>query len=88
MADLPEDGLQPAPLFTFSAVDYFGVRDGRRELKHRGLLVTCLSSRAIHLEVWNTLTTDSFLNAYHGFFGYRVPVRQLRSDQGLNLETS
>lgn len=33
IADLPEDRLEPAPPFTFSAVDYFGpwyVKDGRR----------------------------------------------------------
>ena len=88
MADLPEDRLEPAPSFTFSAVDYFGpwyVKDGRRELKRYGVLFTCLSSRAIHLEVSNTMTTDSFLNAYRRFVGRRGPVRQLRSDQGLNF---
>ena len=88
MADLPEDRLEPAPPFTFSAVDYFGpwyVKDGRRELKRYGVLFTCLSSRAIHLEVSNTMTTDSFLNAYRRFVGRRGPVRQLRSDQGLNF---
>ena len=88
MADLPEDRLEPAPPFTFSAVDYFGpwyVKDGRRELKCYGVLFTCLSSRAIHLEVSNTMTTDSFLNAYRRFVGRCGPVRQLRSDQGLNF---
>lgn len=88
MADLPEDHLEPAPPFTFSAVDYFGpwyVKDGRRELKRYGVLFTCLSSRAIHLEVSNTMTTDSFLNAYRRFVGRCGPVRQLRSDQGLNF---
>ena len=80
MADLPEDRLGPAPPFTFSAVDYFGpwyVKDGRRELKRYRVLFTCLSSRAIHLEVSNTMTTDSFLNAYRRFVGRRGPVRQL-----------
>ena len=88
MADLPEDRLGPAPPFTFSAVDYFGpwyVKDGRRELKRYGVLFTCLSSRAIHLEVSNTMTTDSFLNAYRRFVGRRGPVRQLRSDQESNF---
>ena len=88
MADLPEDRLEPAPPFTFSAVDYFGpwyIKEGRRELKRYGVLFTCLSSRAIHLEVSNTLDTDSFLNAYHRFVCPRGPVRQLRSDQGTNF---
>ena len=88
MADLPEDRLEPAPPFTFSAVDYFGpwyVKEGHRELKHYGVLFTCLPSRAIHLEVSNSLDTDSFLNAYRRFVCGRGPVRQLRSDQGTNF---
>ena len=70
MSDLQEDSLEPAPLFTFSVVDYFGpwhIKEGRRELKRYGILYTCLSSRAIHLEVSNTLTTDSFLDVYRRF---------------------
>ena len=88
MADLPEDRLEPSPPFTFSAVDYFGpwfVKEGRKQLKRYGVLFTCLCSRAIHLEVSNTLSTDSFINAYRRFIGRRGPVRQLRSDQGTNF---
>lgn len=88
MADLPEDRLEPAPPFTFCAVDYFGpwyIKDGRRELKRYGVLFTCLASRAIHLEVADSLSTDSFLNAYRRFVARRGPVRQLRSDQGSNF---
>ena len=88
MADLPNDRLEPAPPFTYSAVDYFGpwyVKEGRRELKRYGVLFTCMSSRAIHLEVAHTLNTDSFINAYRRFVGRRGPIRQLRSDQGTNF---
>ena len=80
MADLPKDCLQPAPPFIFCAVDYFGpcyIKDGRRELKRYGVLFTCLASRAIHLEVANSLSTDSFLNAYLRFVACHGPVRQL-----------
>ena len=85
MADLPNDRLEPVPPFTYSAVDYFGpwyVKEGRRELKRYGVIFTCMSSRAIHLEVAHTLNTDSFINAYRRFVGRRGPIRQLRSDQG------
>ena len=43
MANLPEDRLEPAPPFTFCAVDYFGpwyIKEGRRELKRYGVLFT------------------------------------------------
>lgn len=39
MADLPEDRLDPAPPFTYSAVDYFGpwlIKEGRRQVKRYG----------------------------------------------------
>ena len=89
MADFfTQDRLEPALPFTFSAVDYFGPwfeKEGRRELKRYGVLFTCLSSRAIHLEVSNGLDTDSFLNAYRPFVGRRGPVRQLRSHQATNF---
>ena len=88
MADLPSDRLEPAPPFTFCAVDYFGlwyIKEGRRELKRYGVLFTCLASRAIHLEVAKTLETDSFINVLRCFLARRGPVRQLRSDQGTNL---
>lgn len=88
MANLPEDRVQPAPPFSYCAVDYFGpfyVKEGRRQVKRYGVLFTCLSSRAVHLEVANSLTADSFINAYRRFVGRRGPVRQIRSDQGTNF---
>ena len=90
----PEDGRftrgshQTCTPFYFLHVDYFGpwyVKEGRRELKRYRVLFTCLSSRAIHLEVSNSLDTDSFLNAYRRFVCRRGPLRQLRSDQRTNF---
>lgn len=88
MADLPNDRLEPTPPFTYCAVDYFGpwtVKEGRKELKRYGVLFTCLFSRAIHLEVANSLDTSSFINALRRFICRRGPVRQLRSDRGTNF---
>ena len=88
MAELPTDRLKQVPPFTSSAVDYFGpfyIREGRKEMKRYGVLFTCMASRAIHLEIATSLTTDSFLNAYRRFVCRRGPIQQLRSDQGTNF---
>ena len=88
MADLPIDRLEPNAPFTYSAVDYFGpfyIKEKRSELKRYGVLFTCMTSRAVHLETANAMTTDSFINAYRRFIGRRGPVSQLRSDQGTNF---
>ena len=88
LADLPEDRIEPAAPFTYSAVDYFGpfvVKEGRKDVKRYGVLFTCMSSRAIHIETANTLETDSFINAFRRFQAEGGPIRQLRSDQGTNF---
>merc|ERR1712002_32123 len=88
MADLPQDRLTSAPPFTFCGMDCFGpfiIKEGRKELKRYGLLFTCMSSRAIHIEVLNSLTTDAFINALRRFISVRGPIRQLRSDRGTNF---
>ena len=88
IADLPEDRLDPAPPFTYSAVDFIGswlIKEGRRQVKRYGVLFTYLASRAIHVEAANSLDTSFLLNAYRRFIGRRGPVRHKRSDQGTNF---
>ena len=88
MADLPSDRMEPAPPFTYSAVDYFGpfvIKEGRKQVKRYGVLFTCMASRAIHIETANSLETDSFINALRRFLAERGPIRQIRSDRGTNF---
>lgn len=88
MADFPEDRFKEAPPFTYCAVDYFGpfyTKEGRKELKRFGCLFTCLASRAVHIEVANSLSTDSSINALRRLIAMRGPIRILRSDQGTNF---
>ena len=89
MADLPDERVVPdmAP-FTKVGVDYFGpieVKRGRSLLKRYGVIFTCLTSRAVHLEVAHSLDTDSCINALRRFICRRGPVSNLRSDNGTNF---
>ena len=89
MASLPEDRVTPCkPPFTFVGEDCFGpftVRRGRSSAKRYGVLFTCLTVRAIHLEVVHSLDTDSFVNALRRFMARRGKPQEIRSDNGGNF---
>ncbi|XP_031551078.1 uncharacterized protein LOC116288432 [Actinia tenebrosa] len=88
MADLPKSRLEPAPPFTYCAVDYFGpwyVKQRRSTVKRYGALFTCLASRAVHIEVADSLETNSFIQALRRFISRRGPVREIRCDRGTNF---
>ena len=88
MADLPEDRTILAPPCTHFGVEYFGpflIKEKRKEVKRYGALFTCLNSRAIHIEVANSLETESFIMALRQFISIRGNIRSLRSDWGSNF---
>lgn len=84
MADLPEDRVTPdKPPFTYVGVDCFGpfiVRRGRSYPKRYGVLFTCLSIRAVHIEVAYSLDTDSFIDAFRRFMARRGRPEEIRSE--------
>ena len=88
-ADLPEDRLLPRNRpFTYTGVDCFGpilIKQGRARPKRWGCLFTCLTTRAIHLEVLGSLSADSFIAALTRFTGRRGPPKRIRSDNGTNM---
>ena len=89
MADLPPERLVAGPVcFLYVGVDLFGpffVTVGRARVKRYGGLFTCLSARAVHLEVVYTMNTDSFIMALMRFICRRgVPLKML-SDRGTNI---
>lgn len=89
MASLPEDRLIPdKPPFTYVGIDYFGpleVKQGRSRVKRYGYLFTCLTTRAVHVEIAQSLDTDSMINALRRFISVRGYPEQIRSDRGSNF---
>ncbi|XP_075150659.1 uncharacterized protein LOC142224757 [Haematobia irritans] len=89
MAKLPRARLASymAP-FTFSGVDFFGpiwVTVNRHKEKRYGCLFTCLTVRAIHIEVAHSLYTDSCILAIRNFISRRGIPREFYSDNGTNF---
>lgn len=93
MSDLPEDRVSPSPPFSSVGIDAFGpwsvvtrkTRGGQANSKRWALLFTCLSTRAIHIEVIEELSSSSFINALRRFIALRGSVKEIRSDRGTNF---
>ena len=61
LADLPEERTQDASPFAYCGLDMFGpftINCQRTELKRYGIICTCLGSRAVHLQITNTMDTN------------------------------
>ena len=70
MANLPEGRLKVnSPPFAHVGIDYFGpfLVKQRSETKRYGCIFSCLTVRAIHIEVARDLSTDAFINAMRRF---------------------
>ncbi|XP_055623761.1 uncharacterized protein LOC129767164 [Toxorhynchites rutilus septentrionalis] len=89
MADLPAARLAAFTRpFSFIGIDYFGpmlVVVGRRPEKRWGVLITCLTIRAVHIEIAHSLSANSCILALRNFMARRgVPI-QILSDRGTNF---
>ena len=91
MASLPADRVEPTQkAFYVTGIDFFGPimvtrGRGRKCVKNYGVVFSCLTSRAIHLEVAESLDVSSFLNAFRRFVARRGEVNTVYSDNGTNL---
>ncbi|XP_058826816.1 uncharacterized protein LOC131686839 [Topomyia yanbarensis] len=74
--------------FSYIGIDYFGPMQvvlGRRVEKRWGVLITCMTTRAIHLELAHSLTTDSCILALRNFIARRGMPIEIISDRGTNF---
>ena len=90
MAELPVARFDTRRGFSSVGIDFFGplvTRTERSNSRHKRycLLITCLTTRAVHLEVAQSLTTDSFLMALRRFIARRGRPNVIYSDNGTNL---
>ena len=94
MADLPETRLWKTPPFFNCGIDVFGhfnIRHGKATRANPGvqkvwvLIFSCLYSRAIHLEMLDSMDTASFKLAFNRFQAVRGDCVYLRSDAGSNF---
>ncbi|PFX13817.1 hypothetical protein AWC38_SpisGene22069 [Stylophora pistillata] len=91
MAPLPKIRLKMPPrAFSRTAVDFGGPfmmiqGRGKRRAKRYLCLFTCLTSRALHLEIAYGLDTDSFLNAFCRMASRRGLPEEMISDNGNNF---
>ena len=92
---VPEMGLIPRCRlgtyerpFTNTGMDYFGpmfVSVGCRRETRYGVLFTCLTTRAVHLELAGGLTTDSCIMSIRKLIGRCGCPREIHSDNGTNF---
>ena len=89
MADFPRETVEKVDFsFTYFGVDYFvpiEVKYMRKTLKRWVCLFTCLSTRAIHLEMEYSLDTDFCLSAVKQFIARRGHPLTIWSDNGTSL---
>lgn len=89
MANLPDARLGTVTKpFSFIGIDYFGpilVKVKRSQEKRWGVIITCLSIRAIHIEIASTLTTDSCMMSIQRFICRRGTPLEIYSDNGRNF---
>ena len=89
MSDLPKERLAyQSPPFTNTGVDYFGpfyVTVRRTTEKKWGFLFTCLTTRAVHVEIVTSMDTSSCVMRVERFVSRRGTPAMIWSDNGTNF---
>lgn len=85
--------IKKCPPFSYVGLDVYRpwtvttrcTRGGYAQSKRWALMFTCMSSRAVNIEVIESLDTSSCVNALRRFFALRGPAKKLKSDRGTNF---
>lgn len=89
MAKLPKARISAyVSPFTFTGLDFFGpilVTVNRHKEKRYGALFTCLTIRAVHIEIVHSLNTSSCILAIRNFMSRRGVPQEFFSDNGTNF---
>lgn len=93
MSNLLSERFRQKPPFTNVGLDVFGpwevstrgTRGGRANSKRWAILFTCMSTRAVYMELIEAMSASSCVNALHRFFAIRGPAKQLESAHGTNF---
>ena len=91
MGQVAEPRLKPTPPFYNCATDLFGPFAIRDTVKRRtrgkcfGVLFTCLATRAVHVELAESYSTEAFLAAFRRFAAVRGFPKSMHSDNGTQL---
>ena len=89
MADLPVQRITGfSKPFQFTGLDYFGpliAKRARSRVKRWGCIFTCMVTRAVHLELSDSLDTSDFIMTLRCFIGRRGAPAELFSDNGSNF---
>ncbi|KAE8293634.1 hypothetical protein D5F01_LYC08746 [Larimichthys crocea] len=89
MADLPparQRTIEPA--FYSTGVNCFGpyvIKIGRRTEKRWGILLKCMTTPAVHIDLLSSIDTNAFLMALRRFIARRGKPHELLCDQGTNF---
>ncbi|XP_038045171.1 uncharacterized protein LOC119719752 [Patiria miniata] len=90
MGDLPPARLRLfKPPFYSTGVDCFGpmtCKTGRRSEKRWEIIFKCMTTRAIHLDLLDSLDTDAFLMAFRRFISRRGKPFEILCDCGTNFK--
>lgn len=92
MADLPLSRISPSLPFTCTGMDYAGPFNVRLHHLRKAPIVkvylcvfVCFTTRAVHLELVQSLTSAAFIDALRKFISRRGTPAHLYSDRGTNF---